>query len=450
MRVFIGLTEISGYYRGLQEGFQELGVESTFVNLSRHPFTYGGEASNPLIRLVRALGEKRAAARSPMAAQGWLRLHQVALLFLLAWAIRKHDAFIFGFNSTFFGFRELPLLKWCGKRILFQFHGSDSRPPYLDGSATLGDDPETIRRCIAQTRLRKSILQKIERYADVTVNIPPQAHFQEKPYVLWLKLGLTCRPPEIAHAAVPRRSDGEIRILHCPSHPIAKGTPRIEAAIQRLVDQGHRIHFVQVSGQPNAVVLEELERCDFVIDQLYADYGMPGFATEAAWYGRPTVIAGYATAEWNEWLRADERPPTLYVHPDDLQSAIEKLVVDRAYREQLGQEARRFVETHWAPERVAAGYVRLLQGDIPADWLVDPKANRYVHGVCFSEERAQAIVRGVLAQGGLEALQLRDKPELERLLVAFSQGSNEEQEASVPGQQRVNKGDNVEWPRHTS
>ena len=56
------------------------------------------------------------------------------------------------------------------------------------------------------------------------------------------------------------------------------------------------------SGQPNSVVLEQLARCDFIIDQLYADFPMPGFATEAAWFGKPAVTAGYALDLWKRTL----------------------------------------------------------------------------------------------------------------------------------------------------
>jgi hypothetical protein len=39
-RVFLGLTELSGYYSGLQEGFDELGIRCTRIALEAHPYGY--------------------------------------------------------------------------------------------------------------------------------------------------------------------------------------------------------------------------------------------------------------------------------------------------------------------------------------------------------------------------------------------------------------------------
>jgi hypothetical protein len=64
--------------------------------------------------------------------------------------------------------------------------------------------------------------------------------------------------------------------------------------------------------------------------------------------------------------------------------------------------------------------VQIIKGDIPDEWFFDPKRIRYVHGMGLSEERARNIVKAVIRHGGVEALQLSDKPELENLFVAFA------------------------------
>jgi hypothetical protein len=54
--------------------------------------------------------------------------------------------------------------------------------------------------------------------------------------------------------------------------------------------------------------------------------------------------------------------------------------------------------------------------------MYDPGDLRYVHGACLSEEKARRIVRDVIDEGGVEALQLADKPPLRRLFVDFAAG----------------------------
>ena len=52
-----------------------------------------------------------------------------------------------------------------------------------------------------------------------------------------------------------------------------------------------KIKFIEITGRPNQEVLELISTCDFVIDQLYSDMAMVGFATEAAFFG--WVITGH-------------------------------------------------------------------------------------------------------------------------------------------------------------
>jgi hypothetical protein len=46
-RVFIGLTEVAGYFGSLRQGLEEAGIPATFVDESGDPFSYGGSRTNP-------------------------------------------------------------------------------------------------------------------------------------------------------------------------------------------------------------------------------------------------------------------------------------------------------------------------------------------------------------------------------------------------------------------
>src|SRR6185436_9736795 len=126
MRVFLGLTEVSGYYAHLRKGFEQIGGDCVFVDLSGHGLGYGGAtdwwSARTLVRLATA-------RRGVM-----LRIVSLFLRgILFVHAAATCDVFVFGYLTTFFRFRELPLLQLLGKRIIYVFHGSDSRAPYLDG-----------------------------------------------------------------------------------------------------------------------------------------------------------------------------------------------------------------------------------------------------------------------------------------------------------------------------
>ncbi|MGQ9581831.1 MAG: glycosyltransferase [Armatimonadota bacterium] len=424
MRIFIGLTEISGYYSTLWKGFRDLGIECVYVNLSNHPFKYGeGDIPNILVKSVKYVVRRRASTpRSNLLLRAWWKGLQLVLkIALFPWAVIKYDVFIFGFNSSFLSFYDLPILRMLKKRIIYVFHGSDARPSYIDGSDMATVRGLTIDDCIKLTQKKKTIIERIERYADVIISHPPYSHLFTKPFVLFLQVGIPCNTTNNSYRFKSAPSDRHmVRILHSPSLPEAKGTAMIREAVRRLQDKGYHIELVEITGKPNSVVLDELARCDFVIDQLYSDTPMAGFAAEAAFFGKPAVVGGYARDEIWRVLPADKTPPVHYCHPDKIEEAIEKLIVDENYRAELGKRAKEFVETNWTPRKIAERYLQLIAGRIPEEWLYDPKDIRYLHGSGLPEERVKELIRAVIEVGGKEALQLSDKPDLERMFVEFA------------------------------
>ena len=55
-------------------------------------------------------------------------------------------------------------------------------------------------------------------------------------------------------------------------------------------NEGLPLEYVEIVGQPNDIVLAEIARSAFVIDQLYSDTPMAGFAAEAARLGKPAIV----------------------------------------------------------------------------------------------------------------------------------------------------------------
>jgi glycosyltransferase involved in cell wall biosynthesis len=424
MRIFMGLTEVAGYYNNLKEGFDELGIESVFVDGSGHRFGYGKEhPRNPLVSLVQYAGGKRNSCNG-LPRRLWQLAYQATRLPLLIWALLRFDVFIFGFKSSLLPrFLDLPILKLCGKRVIYVFHGSDSRPPFING-ALLGTDLQlSIADCLKRTRRQKEQVRTIERYADLVVNHPPTSHFHERKVVKWLSIGIPYpRPFKRAAAAGAKACGGSpTRVLHSPSHPESKGTSTIRRAVERLREKGYHIELVEVIGQPNEVVLAELALCDFVVDQVYSDTPMASFAAEAAIFGKPAVVGGYATArDWE--AGSDTVPPSAYVKPDEIESVIQKLVVDKEYRLRLGECARSFVSLNWSAGQVAKRFIRLIDGDVPEEWWFDPSRVEYLHGYGLSETRARESARLTVEAGSVKALELGDKPGLEKSFVAFATG----------------------------
>ena len=421
-RVFIGLIEVAGYYRGLERGFREIGVEARFYDESAHPFGYGRVGL--LGRLTSATRKARAirGAVPRGVAVGFLRaLRLVAHVWLFAWAAVRYDVFIFGGGSTLLRGRELPILRRLGKRIIWVFTGSDHRPPYLNGMWARGALENGQARLLRETADAVERVRTAERYADVIVASASSAQFHRRPFVHFVSIGIaTPHLPDIPASASVFHGHG-VRILHCPSDPISKGTSLIRQYVDQLRVAGREIDYAEVTGRPNPEVLAAIRDCDFVIDELYSDTPMAVFATEASLLGKGVVVAGYYARDYERDLGSSgDIPPTLFCAPDQAGEAIRRMVDDVPFRAELGRRAAEFVSQRWSPSQVARRYMRLIDDDIPAEWWCEPGCIEYVMGWGLTEALWQESLRAVVHTVGVQALAEAANPALRQALERVS------------------------------
>ena len=427
-RVFIGPTEVAGIAAGLVQGFRECGVDAESILSIPHPFKYSDESVSWLAKVWQLIGAARAATkREKILRKAFFVLwHRAWGWLVLARVIFNFDAFIFPYGQTFTDSHfELWLLKRLNKKIVFIYVGSDARPPYMDGSwfpsLTNHGVPKALNIVKLVQRVKKKILLN-ERYADYSVNYPSTAHFHERSYINWFAMGIPkALPPGQDAVLISSDYARPVRILHSPSNPLVKGTWEILAVLDRLRQKGHLIELVQIQGMPNEVVLQELSRCDFVVDQLYSDTPLAAFAAEAATFGKPTVVAGYFADQVKNHLDSDDLPPSLYVLPSKLEGAIEHLILDSDFRLKLGEQARKFVSTRWSPSAVAGRYLKLLNDDVPNNWWSSPATVDYLKGCGLHEGDVKILIGTIVEKFDARVLCVADKPDLEAALVKFSQ-----------------------------
>ena len=135
LRIFVGLTEVSGYYSRLHRGLLELGLEADFFSLQDHKFGYGAGGNAWPARLARRAVQSRVRNSGSTWVMRCFSLVAVAFtrLIFLGWALCRYDVFLMGGGSSFFQFRELALMRLLGRRVIYTFHGTDSRPAWMDG-----------------------------------------------------------------------------------------------------------------------------------------------------------------------------------------------------------------------------------------------------------------------------------------------------------------------------
>jgi len=423
MRFFLGLDDTGGYYTRLAEGLKSLGFSSTLVNAYHQPRYKFENELGMVEKFVVWLGRKTSSKkRGSFSRFCWIGAKGFSLIILFFWSLPKYDVFIFSGGTTFLFSYDLWLLKLLNKTIIVVYHGSDSRAPYLSQVIVRANTDFDVTTCIEETKIIKRKLKKIERYADFIINNPSAAHLHDRKIINWFCIGAPfyLPTPEKDSKSISKANDS-CMIVHAPTRPNGKGSLIIEKAINVLKQKGRKINYIQLAEKPNSEVLETLSNCDFVVDELYSDSIIAGFAAEAASFGKPAIVGMYGYEKIKASIPEEKMiPPVLVCFPDDVESAIEKLIVDKDYRIALGKQAREFIANQWSPQAVAKRFLLIVKNEIPDHWWFEPKTINYLHGWGVTEKRTKELIQTILQSYGVSALQISNKPELEKAFMSFA------------------------------
>lgn len=422
MRIYIGNTEIAGYFSRLKQGFDQLGIKADLWFLSRNKFYK--DQMGPVVKLNQILFQwyKESDGLTGKMLK-FLLIPSVVLLkvLILSYVIFRYDVFILN-SHAYFNFYELAVLKFFRKKIIFVCLGTESRPLYMSGnfimSRYIKNGKWQYEKCFEEVEKQKRQMERIEKYADVVINHPPTALFHSKPFITWLQIGFPCG--DIPSHPVAREERSRIvKILHAPSNAVSKGTAEIEAMVMKLKDQGYPVEFIRLENVPNEKVIEIIKECDIVVDELYSDIPLGGLGTEASAAGKPVLSAGYY-AQCIHLEHPDEIvPPSCFCHPDYLESELIRLVTDRTKRLETGAIAADFVQKNWTNKAVAKKYLQIIRGEVPANWYFQPENIKCVHGYGMQEDRLKKFIHGYVEAKGEDALFLNHNPVIKQKLQAF-------------------------------
>jgi hypothetical protein len=129
-------------------------------------------------------------------------------------------------------------------------------------------------------------------------------------------------------------------IAHSPSRPLEKGSPTIQAAVEKLREK-YDFDFWLITGVERSKALDLVGKCDIFVDQLIA--GTHGLAAlEAMALGKPVVC--YMKPSAVESHPADL--PIVNANMDDLEDVLDRLLQDGDKRHELGRQGRAYVEKY--------------------------------------------------------------------------------------------------------
>jgi glycosyltransferase involved in cell wall biosynthesis len=245
----------------------------------------------------------------------WTRTRR--FLFFLK-CLRDYDVFHFHAESIFAAeFKDIPLLKKLGKKVIFHFHGSEIRG--------------------------KSMHPRIKS-ADARLVSTPDL-LQEVPDGIWIP-----QPVDLEYWT-PQPANGpkeKLILVHAPTSRKVSGTDYIISAVEDLKEEGYKIELYLIEETPYDSLKEYYQKGDIFLDKvtlgIYGTFAIEGMALKkpVCVFIKDELLSLYP-----------EELPVMNTNPDNLKQNLRRLIEDETLRRKLGEKGRAYAEKYHDVRKVA-------------------------------------------------------------------------------------------------
>lgn len=271
--------------------------------------------------------------------------------FILLYCISKCRAFIYFWDESLLLDRsfEFRVLKRYHKAIVTRYLGCDIRhwePAFEDLSRS-----GLFHVCglckyafseICSKKEKQRIARESDKYADIIYSSRGMPSFLNKKYkTRKIPLNLGDYHYSFIQDTIPR-------IVHAPSNPILKGTSIIRFALKRLKSEKYCFEYIEITGEKNKRVIQELIKSQIAIDQL-GGCGIGLFGLEAMACGN-VVLCG-ADKKLNQEIPGD--CPVIAVNPLTIYEKLKWVLDHREEWEEFAIRGRKYIEKYHDKEKVS-------------------------------------------------------------------------------------------------
>jgi hypothetical protein len=235
--------------------------------------------------------------------------------------------------------REVVALRKAGLKVGFISHGTDLRPP-SQHRAKVADSPflpELVPHTAGlETKARENAELLAECGGDVFVSTSDLLDYA--PGASWLPVVVK---PALWTGGAPVLERKRPIVVHAPTQSALKGTDLIEAAVEKLHDEG-LIEYQRIVGVPHADMPEIIRSADIVLEQfrlgMYAAAGIEAMAA-----GRVTV--GYVHESMRTYLRENFNAelPIVQSRGQDIEATLRDIVTRRSHFAEFAAGGPEFV-----------------------------------------------------------------------------------------------------------
>ena len=372
-KIVLGPIEIAGNTHSLYRALKDKGKHVTLFLTNFHPY-------HPPVCIIQKIDKYISIIHfKPLRRVFRVMILPLQTIIALYHIITK-DIFIFYFGTSFLPFYlDLPILKFLNKKMIMVYCGADSRFALIDGARVYDLNKQNyIKLCNRNI----TNLRTVEKYIDTIIVNPFSAQLHQKEIINSLNIGL----PYFTEKTPIHKStiSSPIKILHCPSDLQVKGTFVIRQVIEKLKQQ-FDIEYIELSGVPHSEVKQALVNVDCVIDQLYTDGPIPGFATEAMNFGKPVFIGSYAKTLMKDYVKFSLDCIILF-NPDEFESVLYQYLNDTTQLKQVSQKALDHCNNNLNNKTIANNWINIINDNYPTHWKITPQNINYFYGAGVSKE----------------------------------------------------------------
>lgn len=402
----------------LHNAFREMGIVSGFYCIQEYEFDqehrkdYLNEELRHYVRHTEHI-KKMYWSNRRIRFRLWQLVQMVDVLWIFIKSLTKYDYFLYIFGRGLF-FRnyylskiqqvEFWILKLLKKKVVVWCCGDDTRPPYC---GCFDGDVKALKKA---TKQKAKIVRMQEKYA-LMIDFPASAHFHNRPYIKYPSIGVPVDKYEIVN--MDQVVHSKIIILHAPSAQKWKGSTTVRQIIGHIKEKGLPIEYIEITDVPHNIVLQKIAQSDIVIDQVYSDTPMAGFATEASVNGVPVLVSGYY-ADYYQKEFSQPIPPNFFCSPGELEEKLIYLIQEEQVRKEFGASAQKFVLDNWMAHDVAKRIISLFDGTFPEEWMYDPQNSTYIWGAGNRKKWVIQKTVNLIENYGMDALCLPKNSELYR------------------------------------
>jgi hypothetical protein len=402
-------VEISGYSRGLLQGFMGLGFEARFYEIA--PEWVGRQRSEQ----QKTWDDNHNVEQIFQTGPGWrARISWYAQRIRVTRTIgASPKVVVCQFNLSLLPFAlDLIYFKLKGSKILsLSGYGSESRAPHMN-HPTISSLSVLGRLSLSVSAARKSLSLSWRYYlSDWFFCSPATGHLVKGVFFNWLDIGHPLDDSEFTYKSIkdgspnfafPKNPDSQsnrraFRLLHAPSSMSTKGTPYIRAAVKAL-QLRHNVEYTEISGVTKAKLAAEMTKHDLLIDQVFSDYPLPVISSEAMARGLPALVSGYFAGAPLGYSQFN--PPVLNCLPEELEATLEDLLTwnTRQWNE-VKESAYEFVSQNFRPQESAKRLLgAILEQDQTSISVLSRRNIVYFDGLGAPSEIIQSLRLSKLAR----------------------------------------------------